>query len=106
MELIKDTVKNIIRRIEAREKNLSDGNPEKILKKILSKEEYKHVKLNYFAKGVLSISADSSAWLYILSLQKEELLKKFSKQLPTIKRLCLYIGDRQSEKRKNKGRQG
>lgn len=69
------------------------GHPEQWLKKALTKKELRHIKVKYFSKGVLGISVDSSAWLYILSLKKEELLNKLKQESPAVKNINLRIGE-------------
>ncbi len=52
-----------------------------------------NIKVKYFSKGVLGLSVDSSVWLYILSLKKEELLGKLKKESPGLKNINLRIGE-------------
>ena len=71
----------------------SRDNPEQWLKKALTKKELRHIKVKYFSKGILGLSVDSSAWLYILSLRKEELLNKLKQDSPGLKNINLRIGE-------------
>ena len=70
-----------------------DAGPEQWLKKTLTKKELGHIKVKYFSKGVLGLSVDSSAWLYVLSLKKEELLNNLKKENPGLKNINLRIGE-------------
>lgn len=93
MEKIKDLIEDVIRNLTA--KNLGDPNadPQSWLKKTLTKKELGHIKFHYFRKGVLGVRVDSSAWMYSLSLKKEELLKKIRVYNPGIKEMRLSLGD-------------
>ena len=71
----------------------SDAGWEFWLKKALTKKELGHIKVKYFHKGTLGLSVDSSAWLYILSLKKEELLLSLKKESKEIKNISLRIGE-------------
>lgn len=93
MEQIKETIEGLMRSWEKKKKSSSGGNPEALLKKALTKNELRHIKFNYFKKGVLGVSVDSSAWLYKLSLSKEDLLATLSKKLSTIKDIRFRIGE-------------
>ena len=89
MEAIKDTVINVIEDLRAKISN----NPQALLKRVLTKKESQHIKLNYFKKGILSLHVDSSSWLYILTLQKEELLARINKKSNTVKDIRFRIGE-------------
>jgi hypothetical protein len=93
MELIKDTIQNVIKKLETRRGVLPEDNLEIFLKKILTKKELGHIKLNYCRKGILCLKVDSSSWLYHLSLQKEDLLARLRKKDNTIKDIRFCIGD-------------
>jgi hypothetical protein len=93
MELIKDTVKNIIESLEKIKKDNPQSNPQVVLKKILTKKELRHIKFNYFRKGIFGIKVDSSAWLYYLNLHKEGLLNKLSRVYPEIREIRFSLGE-------------
>jgi hypothetical protein len=93
MEVIKDTIAQFMQRLQSKKETASKDNPEIVLKKLLSKKELKHIKINYFKKGTIGISVDSSTWLYYLSLQKERLLEELHKASPLIKDIRFKIGD-------------
>lgn len=103
MEVIKDTIKNVIHTLKISQKECAKDNPEVLIKKVFSKKELEHVKLNYFRKGILSLNISSSTWLYHLSLQKEDLLVKLRKESKAIKDIRFYLGET-SEKEKVKTR--
>lgn len=74
METIKSTVINVIQElVSKKETGAQQADLQLLLKKALTKKELKHIKFNYFKKGVLGIRVDSSAWLYSLNLKKEKL---------------------------------
>ena len=63
------------------------------LKKVLTKKELGHIRVKYFSKGILGLSVDSSAWLYILSLKKDALLQELKKEHPALKNINFRIGE-------------
>ena len=93
MEAIKDTVASVLRKLSAKKSETQDDNPEEWLKKVLTKKELEHIKFKYFKKGLLGVSVDSSSWLYMLSIKKEELLKNLKKFSCNIREIHLSIGD-------------
>jgi len=93
MELLKNTVAEIMRGLVSKKTDSSGAGPEEWLKKALTKKELGHIKVKYFSKGVLGLSVDSSAWLYILSLKKGELLDSLKKENPGLKNINLRIGE-------------
>jgi len=93
MELLKNTLDGVMRSLSAKKAGSLGAGPEEWLKKALTKKELGHIKVKYFSKGVLGLSVDSSAWLYILSLKKEELLNKLKKENPGLKNVNIRIGE-------------
>ncbi|MBU0547625.1 MAG: hypothetical protein KJ710_03950 [Candidatus Omnitrophica bacterium] len=93
MELLKNTLDKVMRGLLTKKTGSSGAGPEQWLKKTLTKKELGHIKVKYFSKGVLGLSVDSSAWLYILSLKKEELVNKLKKENPGLKNINLRIGE-------------
>ncbi|MBU3959084.1 MAG: DUF721 domain-containing protein [Candidatus Omnitrophica bacterium] len=91
MEAIQATLKTVIQTLKARRAAYIRDNPERLLKKVFPRKALSHIKRTYFYKGVLTINVDSSAWLYHLSLQKEDVLEKIHKESHRIKdiRFCL-----------------
>ena len=90
---MKNTVDEVMRGLAAKKTDSSVGGPQEWLKKALTKKELGHIKVKYFSKGVIGLSVDSSAWLYILSLKKEELLNRLKKESPGLKNINLRIGE-------------
>ncbi|TAM42208.1 DUF721 domain-containing protein [bacterium] len=93
MEHLKSTVEALMAGLSGKNTGTSADNPEQWLKKALTKKELRHIKVKYFRKGILGLSVDSSAWLYILSLQKEALLNKLKQESPGLKNINLRIGE-------------
>jgi hypothetical protein len=79
------------------EKKDKAGSPsavhEDLLKKLLTKKEFGHIKFRYLRKGIMGITTDSSPWLYYFSLHKEDLLAKLRKQASAIKDIRFYVGE-------------
>jgi len=93
MELLKNTLDEVMRDLSAKKMGSLGVGPQGWLKKALTKKELGHIRVQYFSKGVLGLSVDSSVWLYILSLKKEELLNKLKKANPGLKNINLHIGE-------------
>ena len=93
MELLKNTLAELMDQLGAKKAVLQDTGPQQWLKKALTKKELGHIRVKYFSKGILGLSVDSSAWLYILSLKKEELLKELKKDNPELKNINFRIGE-------------
>ncbi|MCM8795602.1 MAG: DUF721 domain-containing protein [Candidatus Omnitrophica bacterium] len=94
MQRIKDTVEAIIKELETKNKTpLFMDEPEALLKKTLNPRQLRHIKFNYFKKGILNISVDSPIWLYQLSLEKENLLAKLRQKSTAIKDIRFRLGE-------------
>ncbi len=93
MEHLKNTLETLMKELSAKKNASSNADPQQWLKKALTQKELGHIKVKYFSKGVLSLSVDSSSWLYALSLKKEEMLSKLKKEYPAIKSINLRIGE-------------
>jgi hypothetical protein len=93
MELLKKTLDNVMRQLHGKKTVFQDTGPQQWLKKTLTKKELGHIRVKYFSKGILGLSVDSSAWLYILSLKKEELVKELKKENPELKNINFRIGE-------------
>ena len=93
MEPIKNTLADLMCQLDAKKTVFQDTGPQQWLKKTLTKKELGHIRVKYFSKGILGLSVDSSAWLYILSLKKEELLKELKKENPELKNINFRIGE-------------
>lgn len=91
MDTIRDVLTGLMQELKTRK--LPKNDPETILKKVLSKKELPHVKFRYLRKGILGLTVDSSAWLYQLNLQKQQLLGKLRKKSCPAENLRFYIGE-------------
>jgi len=93
MEKIKDTIELVIQDLLSKKSGLNDEGPQAWIRKVLTKKELGHIKLQYFRKGILGLSVDSSSWMYSLNLKKEALLSKLKKCSQDIKDIRFNIGD-------------
>ena len=93
MEQIKGVIEGVIRNLTTKNSLDKKSGPEDWLKKTLTKKELGHIKFHYFRKGVLGVRVDSSAWMYSLSLKKEQLLMKIKECNPEIKEIHWSLGD-------------
>ena len=93
MEPLKNTLDALMRSLANQQEGVQGAGPEQWLKKVLTKKELQHIKVKYFHKGTLGLNVDSSTWLYVLSLKKEELLRGLKKENPQLKNLSLRIGE-------------
>jgi hypothetical protein len=91
MERIKETVNGFMRELQNKAAQGGES-PEELLRKVLTKKELSHIKFNYFKSGVISLNVDSSAWLYSLSLEKEELVVRLKKYSAAVKDIRLRVG--------------
>lgn len=92
MELIKDTIAAVLKRIQGGA-ICDDTSPEALLKKLLTKEELEHIKVQYFRRGILHAGVDSSSRLYSLSLRKDALVDRMRRENRDIKDIRLFIGE-------------
>ena len=104
METIKDTVHSLMQGLKAGGVVSGEAKIEGLLKKLLTKKELKHIKLNYFKKGRLGIKVDSSGWLYQLSLQKEGLLEALRKESAEISDIRFSIGEINGQRKRKTSR--
>jgi hypothetical protein len=95
MEQIKDAVRQVMASWETKIKPgaPSVDAPDALLKKLLTKKEFGHIKFRYLRKGIMGITTDSSPWLYYFGLHKEELLTKVRKHMSAIKDIRFYVGE-------------
>lgn len=93
MEGIKDTVFSVIKALDDKRRGQAGLGPEEILKKVLTKKELGHIKVNYFKKGVVYVNVDSSSWLYQMNLHKERVLAKVKKDSAGIKDIRFRLGE-------------
>jgi len=93
MESIKETLQNVLEKLETKKRSISLDNPEIILRKVLPKRDQAHARFHYFKNGILSMRVDSSTWLYHFSLQKEDLLAKLRKKSKAIQELRFSLGE-------------
>jgi len=95
MELIKDTIQQLIEEWKTKKSLLPKDDIARIVHKTLSAEERGHVRLVYCRNGILGLAVDSSAWLYQLTLHKTKLLDKLNKKIKDmqqIKDVRFHIG--------------
>jgi hypothetical protein len=93
VEQIKETIKNVLGALEARQKPDPQEKLKVLLKRLLTKKEARHIQFHYFKKGVLHIKVDSSTWLYHVNLRKEGLLAKIRKGFNAVKDIRFRIGE-------------
>lgn len=93
MERIKDTLQSVMQELTVKKGGVVGEGVEAWLRKALTKKELGHIKLNYFRKGILGLSVDSSVWLYSLNLKKTALLNKLKECSPEVKEIRFNIGD-------------
>jgi len=82
MESIRSTTERLIKNwqesIQKKEGDILNEN----LKKILTKQEKRHIKYCSWSNSRVILGVDSSAWLYMLHLKKRPLLKRLNQVLP------------------------
>ena len=95
METIKNTVRAVMQSWETKIKpgSPSPEPPESLLKKLLTKKEFGHIKFRYLRKGIMGITTDSSPWLYYFSLHEDKLLEQLHKSGYSLKDIRFYVGE-------------
>ncbi len=93
MERISGAINVVMKELTTKKGTDSGSDPQGWLKKSLTKKDLGHIKFNYFRKGVLGVSVDSSARLYRLGLQKNDLLVSLRKFSSEIKDIRFTIGE-------------
>jgi hypothetical protein len=93
MELIKDTIQSVIASLFKKKQAAPEGDFHLLLKKVLTKKELEHIRVNNFKNGVLWVKVDSSAQLYALNLRKEDFLQRLSKEKRDLKSIRFYLGE-------------
>ncbi len=93
MEKIKDTIELVIQDLLTKKGGVNNEGPEAWLRKVLTKKELGHIRVQYFRKGILGLSVDSSSWMYSLGLKKETILNKLKKCSQDVKEIRFSIGD-------------
>jgi hypothetical protein len=91
MEAIEKTINDVMLSLEAKQKVEDD--PGNLFNRLLTRQERQHARFAYFKKGVVNVEVDSSAWLYRLSLKKEEFLQKFGRKSQAIKDIRFRLGE-------------
>lgn len=104
MEAIRDTVNVVMLALKAGKGNTAQDKIEACLKKVLTKRQLKHIKVNYFKQGVLGFKVESSSWLYQMNLEKEALLAGLNKECPQVKSLRFSIGDVKEDEQRQSAR--
>ena len=93
METIKETLFSVLHALEAKANAHSKEDPMRALKKILTKKELGHIRVNYSETNTLYLNTNSSALLYQLNIQKEKILMEVRKTNPHIKELRIKLGE-------------
>lgn len=93
MEAIKETITSVMQELKEKKAIIGDFKPNELLKKVFSKKELKHIKYNYFKKGILNLNVESSSWLYSVTLRKQEILAKLKKEFRAINDIHFRIGE-------------
>ena len=92
MDKIKDVVSSVMEEWNTKKVGGGKDAPAYWLKKVLTKRELAHIKVNYFKKGILGVWVDSSGWLYALHLRKTDLLDKLREVTGDVKDIRIRIG--------------
>jgi len=100
MENIKETILAVMQELSDKKSAPDKNNPQAWLENILTKKELRHIKVNYFKRGVLGILVDSSTWLYQLNLKKEHLLESVRQDGHNAQDIRFYIGEITCPKKK------
>jgi len=93
MEAIKDTIQQVIARMQTRQQEKEGNDPGEHLKKLLTKKELEHIRVTALKNGILYVNVDSSVWLYRLSIRTDAFLETLNKLPQKIKSIRFRVGD-------------
>jgi hypothetical protein len=93
MEVIKDTIASVMHGLKVKRAAPDQDDPQAALKKILTKKEFRHIKISRIWRDILYVHVDSSAMLYQLGLQKQNLVSKLNKDKKIIQDIRFCLGD-------------
>lgn len=81
MEPIRATTQRLIKNWSTKRQKDIEAVLKDSLKKFLTKQERRHIKYYFLKDSRIILNVDSSAWLYLLNLKKEQLLKNLNQIL-------------------------
>ena len=81
MEIIGNTAQRLIRNWLTRRQNKEEDIIKADLRRLLTKQEMRHINRYFFKDARIILHVDSSAWLYQLNLKKEQLIKCLNQAL-------------------------
>ena len=81
MEIIGNTAQRLIRNWLTRRQNKEEDIIKADLRRLLTKQEQRHITRYFFKDARIILHVDSSAWLYQLNLKKEQLIKYLNQTL-------------------------
>ena len=93
MENIRETIKRVMQKLQGGQGLSREEEIEKEIRRLLTKKEIGHIRINYFKNGILNITVDSSGWFYHLNLKRAQILSALSKNVVGIKDVRLRLGE-------------
>jgi hypothetical protein len=93
MDDIKTTIFSVLKELETRKRLAEATDPAQHFSKVFEKKELKHIRPAYFRKGILAITVDSAAWMYHLSMRKQDVLRRLKGLNGDVKDVRFVIGE-------------
>jgi hypothetical protein len=91
MQPLKETLKTVLKNIEAASLVSEKDRINTALASVLSEKELKNIEIRSLYKGALEIFCASSAWLYQINLKKQKILECLQKETKDIKINKIYL---------------
>jgi len=91
MQDIKDTLKNVLKKIEISACASENEEICAVIKNILSKDEFYNIEIKSFSKGVLEINCNNSGWLYQINLKKQKIIDTVREKIKGAKINKIYL---------------
>ena len=79
MEQIKGIAKKLIKDLTAKKPTCHEDVLQTNWDRLFSKKEQQHINKYYIRKDKIVLQVDSSAWIYLLNLKKEKILKELNR---------------------------
>ena len=91
MNTIKDIIPQVIEQLSLRQPD-HQMKIQRIWQNIIDERMAAHSALDHFTQGILTVSVDSSSWLFQMNLNKRKILERLQEEMPDVKNIQFKIG--------------
>ena len=91
MESIKDILPQVVEQLSLRQPQ-TQNKIQRIWESIIDERTALHCTLAEFSDGQLTVTVDSSTWLYQMNLKKKKTLEQLQEEIAEIKTIHFKIG--------------